>query len=293
MYLSKNPKLAEIFRILLSDINEKCEYYRVKSREAETSLTPPEFEDLQYIPETWISRIERIISYLAPSKTVNINIIDPKNQQYSLSLTLNEGMRDAVSRTLRHMPRHVVYRIGERRLGPRYSRKSLFELDIEPGSTIRIEPAVGELIPSRIFDRPVILRGGQTINVGGTFIVGRIWGERLGIRMFPRDMYVGQLMDEIQGDVEKTFSADTRGWIKDKCPPYVSRVHAVIYQKDSVFYFLDVSLNGTLLISDGEEKDIRSGRDEFSETGQITPYRLSSNNTVKLFGTSFDIIISH
>ena len=291
-FLSRDPPLSKVFEDFLSDIDTQCNYYREKAKlDPRTPLTSHEFETLQYIPNIWNSRIEGIISYLAPPETVGINIIDPQGQSHSLSSTLNEEMGDAVSRTLRDMPRHSVYRVGERRLGPRYSKKSLFGLGIEPGSTIRIEPAMGELIPRASFGKTVILRASRTINVQETFIIGRIRGERLGIRRFPRDMYVEQLMDEIQGDIEGTFSADAGNWIQEKCSRYVSRIHAVIYQKGPIFYLLDVSLNGTLLIAGGVEKDIMSGRDEFDETGQITPCQLSSSNTVKLFGTSFDIII--
>ncbi|MEM2153096.1 MAG: hypothetical protein QW241_08305 [Candidatus Bathyarchaeia archaeon] len=222
---------------------------------------------------------------------MNIDIIDPAGVRCSISSTLNERIGDVVSRTLPRTPSNYVYKIRELQLGPKYSKKSFYELGIESGSTIRIEPARGEMVPSTSFDRAIILRGRQTLEARGTFIVGRIWGDRLGIRSFSRDMYIGQLLDESRGNVEQTFSANAENWIQEGCSRYVSRVHAVIYQKGSIFYFLDVSLNGTLLISSGEEKDIRSGRDEFNETGQITPHRLSHSNTVKLFGTSFDIII--
>jgi len=291
-YFSKSPALAKVFNDFLTSVDAQYRYYGEKARSNfEVPITPQEWEKLRVLPEIWKSWISDMVSYIAPSETRDFNLIDLQGRSHSVSRTLDTRMLDVVSDTLPRVSGRVAYRVGERRYGPGYLGKSLFELGLEPGSTVYIEHAGGELIPKASFSNPVIVKGEQTLEVRETFIVGRIWGEQLGIRRFPMNMYVGQLLDEIQKDIERIFSADAGNWIQKSCSRYVSRVHAVIYQEGSAFYLLDVSLNGTLLITDEDRKYIRSGREEFDEIGRITPYRLSSRNTVKLFGASFDILI--
>lgn len=290
-YFSKSPALAKVFNDFLSSVDTQCEDYCEKAKlKFEVPITHQEWEMLRVLPEIWKSWISDMVSYIAPSKIMDFNIIDQQGRSHSVSRTLDTRMLDVVKDTLR-VSGHVAYRVGERRYGPGYLEKSLFELGLEPGSTVYIESAGGELIPKTSFSNPVTIKGEQTIKVQETFIIGRIRGERLGIRRFPTNMYVEQLLDKIRGDIEQIFAADAENWIQKNCSRYVSRVHAVIYQEGSAFYFLDVSLNGTLLITGGDKKYIRSGREEFNEIGWITPYRLSSRNIVKLFGASFDILI--
>jgi hypothetical protein len=291
-YLSKNTALAEVFNEFLSSIETQCAYY---SGKAETGFALPitheDWERLRSLAKIWKDWVSDMITCLAPPVVVVFKVIDPLGNEHHVSHTLEARMKDLVEETLPRWSGRVTCRVGDRQYGPGYLEKSLFELGVEPGLEVRLERAGEELIPKTSFTERVAIEGERTVEVRETFIIGRIRGEQLGIRRFPRSMKVWQLLDEIKGDVEGVFPASAGDWIRRSCPRYVSRVHAVVYQRGSSFYLLDVSLNGTLLITDGGRSYIRPGREEFDSVGRITPYKLSSRNTVQLFGTSLNILI--
>jgi hypothetical protein len=291
-YFSKNTALAAVFNEFLSSVETQCAHYGGK---AETGFALPitheDWERLRALPEIWKKWISDMISCLAPSVVGVFKVIDPMGNEHQVSHTLEARMKDLVEGTLPHWSGRVTCRVGDRQYGPGYLERSLFELGVEPGSEVRLERAGEELIPKTSFTERVAVEGDRTVEVRETFIIGRIRGEQLGIRRFPRSMKVWQLLDEIKGDIEGVFPASAGDWIRRSCPRYVSRVHAVVYQKGSSFYLLDVSLNGTLLITDGSRSYIRPGREEFDSVGRITPHKLSSRNTVQLFGTSLYILI--
>jgi hypothetical protein len=291
-YLSKNTALAVVFNEFLSSVETQCAHYGGK---AETGFALPitheDWERLRALPEIWKNWISDMISCLAPSVVGVFKVIDPMGNEHQVSHTLEARMKDLVEGTLPRWSGRVTCRVGDRQYGPGYLERSLFELGVEPGSEVRLERAGEELIPKTSFTERVAVEGERTVEVRETFIIGRIRGEQLGIRRFPRSMKVWQLLDEIKGDIEGVFPASAGDWIRRSCPRYVSRVHAVVYQKGLSFYLLDVSLNGTLLITDGSKSYIRPGREEFDRVGRITPHKLSSRNTVQLFGTSLNILI--
>jgi hypothetical protein len=312
-YLDGFPDLSNQINQLYKSISTRLEWFSDQSEDSGPQNTLPDDHYYMILDHdgVWLDAARKIRSDINSHspRSIRLHVELPNGEETVVRARTTDRVGDIFGPILPDQAPPVghnyAYTIGNRPFGKGGLNKQIGEFVVGPEVRAKVTLSEDTQIRKARFSLPLEIDGTasggrEPLWLEETFIIGKITSARgwpLGIRELRKSMTATELMDRIMetaaseadpAEVDREFKVKEDGnnsVIFPNCPIEISRVHAVIYQEEDDFYYLDTSKYGSRL----EGQYIKCGRYIYRETGCTDARILLDRARIELFGKSFEV----